>query len=277
MSAAEQTLFTESTVLVGSPLDIATKEIASIQQDPSRQILLAIADAARDPRCDPAKMRELVALQVEIDAQLTKREAEAARRAFNQAMIACNAEMVPVVKDAEVKGSGGGVQSRYARLATVEKKCAPIWRKHGFALSFSSEPGVNEAVTLVCIVLHEAGHSQEYRLSGALDLTGDKGAPNKTPIKALGSSTSYLRRYLVTMIFDLVFTDEDDDGEGTRRTINEDQRNQLMDLIVAQGEGAEKGLLRLMMVQRIEDILACNFEMAATQLKDRARRMQERR
>ncbi len=50
-------------------------------------------------------------------------------------------------------------------------------------------------------------------------LSGNQGKTNKTGIQAVGSSVSYLRRYLLTMAFNIVLADDpDDDGEAVRRT-----------------------------------------------------------
>lgn len=39
-----------------------------------------------------------------------------------------------------------------------------------------------------------------------------------TPVQAVGSTVTYLRRYLSAMVFNVVLADDDDDGEATRRT-----------------------------------------------------------
>jgi hypothetical protein len=54
---------------------------------------------------------------------------------------------------------------------------------------------------------------RKYHLDGALDDAGKDGTKNKTGIQAMGSTVSYLRRYLVCMIFN-VSTDDDNDGNG---------------------------------------------------------------
>lgn len=174
--------------------DTAAVPVANIAQ-------LVIA-AAQDPATDPAKARELLSLLGDIQ----KREAEAA---FSMAMMKAQDEITPVVRDAE----NSHTHSKYARLETIDAKIRPIYTKHGFSLSFNSaEPRSKDAVRVLCDVRHIAGYTKTYELEGDLDISGAKGASNKTSIQGLGSSVYYLRRYLTLMIFNVVLTGEDNDG-----------------------------------------------------------------
>ena len=55
----------------------------------------------------------------------------------------------------------------------------------------------------------------------ALDGVGLKGNPNKTAVQASGSTISYGRRYLKLMVFDVVLTNEDNDGNAPEKTPDE--------------------------------------------------------
>ncbi|HEY2418841.1 MAG TPA: hypothetical protein VGH84_13035, partial [Steroidobacteraceae bacterium] len=51
-----------------------------------------------------------------------------------------------------------------------------------------------------------------------VSLTGSQGGRMAvTPVQAIGSTVTYLRRYLLGMVWNTVLADDDDDGEGTRR------------------------------------------------------------
>lgn len=169
-------------------------------------LLNVIALAARDPATDVAKFEALFRLQQEII-----REQQAGE--FKRGMSAVQAEMGPVVRDAKNEQT----RSKYARLETIDAMLRPIYSKHGFGLSFNSVPLEGGNIRVECEVSHEAGHSKTYSLEAALDMMGAQGKVNKTPLHALGSSVSYLRRYLTTMIFNVTLTNEDDDGNAGNR------------------------------------------------------------
>lgn len=113
------------------------------------------------------------------------------------ALAAFQAEMPTVHKGkrAEV----GKYSYTYADLADVTEAAMPRLTTHG--LSFSSSPQRAEGgYELVGTLLHTSGES----LSGALPLRGNN--PQE-----LGSSITYMRRYLFGCLTGLV-TDDDDDG-----------------------------------------------------------------
>lgn len=183
-------------------------------------IIAVIERASRDPNVDVAKMKELLQMQREIHAV----EAEAA---FNAAMRAAQAEMTPVIRDAENQHT----RSRYALLETIDANIRPIYSRHGFALSFNSAPPSKPGlVRVICNVLHDQGHSRQYELEGDLDVSGAQGKANKTNIQGLGSSVSYLRRYLTCLIFNIVLKNEDNDGNSTK-TITQRQIESIEDMV----------------------------------------------
>ena len=188
-------------------------------------LLNFVARAMADPAVNVDKLEALLRIQREI--------AEAdARLQFNRAMSATQAEMQPVARDA----TNDQTRSKYARLETIDAKLRPIYTRHGFCLSFDSEPTDGPTIRIVCEVSHSAGHTKRYQLEAALDMAGPQGKANKTPLHGLGSSVSYLRRYLTCMIFHVVLTNEDDDGNGRRddmRRLTNEQVAELNALMVS--------------------------------------------
>ena len=182
-----------------------SKAIALTQPMPQQDnVLLMIDRAARDKTVDVAKMRELLDMQKEV--LRIKTEA-----AFNQAMRDCQSELEPVVRKAENKHT----QSKFAKLEHIDMAARPIYTKHGFSLSYDQPetlPNGNKLV--ICHVAHVDGFTRTYRLDGALDTVGSQGKANKTALQGLGSTISYLRRYLMCMIFNIILKDEDNDGNG---------------------------------------------------------------
>jgi hypothetical protein len=180
---------------------------------PPDSLLNFVARAVKDPSIDVAKLESLLRLQREIIA-------EDARLQFNRAMSAAQGEMQPVLRNA----ANDQTRSRYANLEAVDAAIRPIYARHGFCLEFNSEPIDGPNVRIVCEVSHIGGHSKRYTLEAALDLTGPKGNGNKTPVQGLGSSVSYLRRYLMMMIFNLATSDDNDGNARGARPSDDRQR-----------------------------------------------------
>lgn len=110
---------------------------------------------------------------------------------------------LPVVhkgKTASIKSDKGSYGYSYADLADVTAVIMPLLSKHG--LSFACTPRITErgGYELAGVLLHEGGE----RIEGALPLTG--GTPQQ-----LGSSITYMRRYLLGCMTGVV-TDSDDDA-----------------------------------------------------------------
>jgi ERF superfamily len=206
-----------------------------------RSLLNIVAMAVRDPAIDVAKLETLLRMQREIVAG-------DARLQFNRSMSLAQGEMQPVLRDA----TNDQTRSRYARLETIDAAVRPIYTRHGFCLEFNSEPieGPNGQARIVCEVSHFAGHTKKFQLEAALDTAGPQGKANKTPLHGLGSTVSYLRRYLVCMIFNVVLAHDDNDGNRAQwgnenGQLTEAQADELHDLM-ARGRIREGAVLEKM-------------------------------
>jgi hypothetical protein len=114
------------------------------------------------------------------------------------ALAAFQAEMPTVTKahTAQVRSDKGSYSYTYAGLADVSEAAMPLLAKHG--LSFVTLPGPG---ILTGILLHSSGQS----LTASLPIGG--GSPQQ-----VGSSLTYMRRYLLGCMTGVV-TDDDDDGQ----------------------------------------------------------------
>lgn len=162
-------------------------------------LLNFVARAMADPAIDVTKLEMLLRMQREIVA-------EDARVQFHRAMNATQGEMQAVVRDA----INDQTRSKYATLEAVDAAIRPVYARNGFSLSFSEVPNDAPELRIACLVKHAAGHVETYHLSALSDTVGAKGNPNKTPIQGVGSSVSYLRRYLTCMIFNVALRDDND-------------------------------------------------------------------
>jgi hypothetical protein len=168
-----------------------------------------IERAAHDPEFDIQKFEVLLRLQMEVgDKQ--------ARRAFNEAMASAQAEMMPVIRDAANRHLG----NKYAKLETIDAAVRPIYTRHGFSVRFGSAPAPREGdMRIVCTVAHSGGYFEENHLDSPFAGIGSQGGRTATtPVQAVGSTVTYLRRYLLAMVFNIVLADDDDDGEAMRHS-----------------------------------------------------------
>lgn len=170
----------------------------------SGSLLQAIERVASNPAMEIDKIERMFALH----QQMVAKEAEAA---FNDAMARAQSKIVPVAHNAV----NTQTNSRYAKLAAINKAITPIYTAEGLSISFdtadSPQPGY---LRIIAIVSHSQGHSRQYHLDMPLDDVGTKGTVNKTKVHATGSTNSYGRRYLVLMIFNCS-TEDDNDGNRT--------------------------------------------------------------
>lgn len=132
---------------------------------------------------------------------MTETAVEAAAPAYDQlaeALSAFQAEMptVPKSHTATVKSDKGSFSYTYAGLADVTEAAMPLLAKHG--LSFVTLPGGG---VLTGMLLHSSGQT----LTASLPIVG--GTPQQ-----VGSSLTYMRRYLLGCMTGLV-TDDDEDGQ----------------------------------------------------------------
>jgi hypothetical protein len=175
-------------------------------------ILDVIERAALNPNVDIDKMRALLDMRERLIARAAETE-------YNKAMVAAKKAMPAVTRDRKNEQTS----SKYARLETISAAIDPIINDHGFSLSFGmAECPIQNHYRVTCTIRHEGGHSAVELIDIPIDATGIKGNTNKTNTHAFGSTLTYGRRYLKTMIFDVVIKDEDDDGVAAGRRVVEE-------------------------------------------------------
>ena len=182
-----------------------------VAQPETGTVIHVLERLARDPSVDPARIQQL--LQLKRDE-----EDRDARREFLDAL----ASMQAVLPAVERKGTGHN-DKKYARFEDFIAAIKPKLAEHGFSLTFrlKQEP---TSVQVTGVLGHRSGHQEETSLTLPVDNTG-----NKNPVQALGSSTSYGKRYVGLTLLGIATEDEDDDGKkaGGPKTITEEQAKEL--------------------------------------------------
>lgn len=169
-------------------------------------ILAVISRAATDPTCDIDKLERLMAMHERMQA----RDAEAE---FNAAMAAMQSD-IPSIAERGAIVVNGQKRSDYATFEDINDVIKPIMQTHGFAITFKVEntPG---GLTVTGILMHRAGHRESTTMLLPLDTSGSKNA-----VQAVGSSTSYGKRYVMSALLNLTTRGEDDDGHAAVPTAN---------------------------------------------------------
>ena len=193
------------------------------ERDP---LMRLIERAMTDPSFDVAKMERIVAMH-------ERGLAQQAARAFDDAMVEVQKELTPVRDDAD----NPQTRSKYATYLALDRIVRPVYTKHGFSIIFGQGEGAPEQYVRIEAHVSRAGHTRTYHIDMPADGKGAKGGDVMTKTHATGSASTYGRRYLLTMIFNLVIGEmQDDDGNAAGRDhapISAEQKEQILALIKA--------------------------------------------
>ncbi|KFE50106.1 ERF family protein [Pseudomonas syringae] len=178
--------------------------VVPISSDSS--IMAVISRAAADPTCDIDKLERLMAMHERMQA----RDAESE---FNAAMAAMQSD-IPSIAERGAIVVNGQKRSDYATFEDINDVIKPIMQQHGFAITFKVE-NVAAGLNVTGILMHRAGHRESTSMLLPLDTSGSKNA-----VQAVGSSTSYGKRYVMSALLNLTTRGEDDDGHAAVPTAN---------------------------------------------------------
>jgi hypothetical protein len=228
-----------------------------------------IMEATSNPNVDVGKFEVLLRLKQEIVL-------DARKLAFIQAMNTVQAAMAPILRTM----LNTVTNSKYAPLDVIDAAIRPTYTANGFSVEYNSET-IDGAPWQVCEVTHTSGHSKLYRLPAPPDVSGLKGNANKTEIQGVISTVTYLRRALLCMAFNIVLTNEDNDGNRTHDTgelLSREELAELESLIAgcpAAPSVTERSLLNyfgLGALRSIKDVPADKFPTLSTALRNQQQR-----
>lgn len=175
-----------------------------------------IARAIEDPKFDADKLTKLYELRqrdLGVNAEI----------AFNVAFAAAKKEM-PHVKKRGIQDMGGKGKITFAKYEDMDAVVTPIEEKHGFVRSFRSRFD-SGTLLQVCVLRHKQGHSEVSERP----IVPDKG-PGRNDVQAIGSGSSYAKRYLTKDLWDIITEDDRDDDGKRAGAITTDQADQLLTL-----------------------------------------------
>lgn len=157
---------------------------------------MEMLDRAVSSGASPETLEKLMNLQ-------ERWEATQAKKAFDAAMASVKAELPTIIKTKQVKASGS-YGFKHETLTGIARQIDPILAQHGLSYRFRTSSDAT-TVTVICVMSHKLGHSEETSLTGPHDKSGGKNS-----IQAVGSAVTYLERYSLKAALGMSAADDDD-------------------------------------------------------------------
>jgi len=211
-------------------------------------MLALIERVVLDPAVDVEKLERLLAVQERILDRNDKLAFNAAKGRILKKLAG-----IQIVKRKSVsyeieKGKpdkGLREAFKYAPLEDIDKVLAPLLADEEMELTYSDEPTPDGRIMIRGRLKHLPGsHFEDSFMPAPLDTSG-----GKNNVQAVGSTNSYLRRYVACNVFNIVVVGDDDDGIGGPIT---DQ--QVVEILGKMKEAkAGPKFLKYMRLQPVED------------------------
>jgi len=241
----------------------ATRPLTALPGDSAATVLALINRVALDPDADVEKLDRVMALYERLNAKETELAYNAAKgRVLKKLADIKIVKNKPALYEIE-KGkpqSGTCAAFKYAPLGEIDKHLRPLLAEEEMDLSYSDDPLEGGCILIRGRLKHlPSGHYEDSFMPAPLDTTG-----GKSQVQAVGSTNSFLRRYVLCNIFNIVVVDDDDDGNGG--TIDEAQTKTILDLIKTAKVGPK--FLKYMKAQSVAEAGSLEAAVATIAARD---------
>jgi hypothetical protein len=224
------------------------EQVVALPSDGAAAVLTLIERVAPEPGADAAKLDRIVAMHERLKAK----EAELAFNAAKGRILKKLASIKLVKNGPALYEIGKGKPQKgtyeafkYAPLEEIDKHLRPLLWEEEMDLSYSDEPREHGWILIRGRLKHlPGGHFEDSFMPAPLDTSG-----GKSSVQGVGSTNSYLRRYIACNIFNIVVVGDDDDGNGG--TIDDAQTTTLLELIKKAKVGPK--FLKYMRANSIEE------------------------
>lgn len=187
-------------------------QLQTIEDNPQGLITLAIQN-----NIDIDKLERLLALKDRHDAAL-------ANKAFLSAMSSFQKDVPEITKSKTVDfqtKTGGRTSYKYAELGSIDDAIKEKMAANGLSKRWELvEEG--DKIICTCIISHVDGHNERTTMSSLKDTSG-----SKNDIQSKASAITYLQRYTLIGALGLTTASEDNDGDGTPPTTQQQQVQEL--------------------------------------------------
>ncbi len=201
--------------------EIVTVEEKHIVAEPRVGDLMALALGHGLTPESVGVMERLCALKASQDALNAKRDFAAAFSDLQGDMPAIKAEKAVPNKD-------GSTRYHYAPYEDIMKQVAPLLRKHGFTLSFSTKVEAPR-VTAICTLMHRSGHERTNEYAVRIG----SGPPGSSETQADGAAYSYAQRGALCDALSITVSGRDNDARDIGASITQDQAEDFRQRVAA--------------------------------------------
>src|SRR5215472_3616858 len=228
----------------------------------SSTVLALIERMALDPRADVEKLERLTAMYEHLKAKEVELAYNAAKGRILKKLAGIKiVKNRPVLPESDNGKQRGTVEAfKYAPLEEIDKHLRPLLAEEQMDLSYSDEPWDGGGILIRGRLKHlPGGHYEDSFMPAPPDTTG-----GKSNVQAVGSTNSFLRRYVACNIFYIVVVGDDDDGNGG--TIDEAQARTIVELIKKAKVGPK--FLKYMKAQSVEEAGSLEAAVATIAARD---------
>lgn len=234
-------------------------------------IIQIIEKAVTNPMFNVENMERLLLMQ----ERILDRQAKAS---YTQAMVTMKPKLPVIDRKGKIEirdkidKNKINQSTPYALWEDIDEGITPILSEHGFALTFRSGVAQDGKITVTGVLSHRDGHSEETTITLPHDSTGSKNA-----VQAVGSSTSYGKRYTATLLLNLRTKGEDDDGKAAAGPpkVTDDEAKLLEDKIRATGANLAKFLL-FFGIEALADLPSARYDEADAMLRKKSIKRNEK-
>jgi ERF superfamily len=236
---------------------------AAPPSDSPSTVLALIEKVALDPRAAGEKLERMMAMYERLkakEAELAYNEAKGRilKKLARIKIVKKRSVLYEVEKGKPLKGTYEAF--KYAPLEEIDKHLRPLLAKEDMDLSYSNEPREDGGILIRGRLKHlPSGHYEDSLMPAPMDTSG-----GKSDVQAVGSTNSFLRRYVACNIFNLVVVGDDDDGNGGR--VDEAQTNTILALIKNSKVGPK--FLKYMKARSVEETGSLEAAVATIAARD---------
>lgn len=175
------------------------QQVQQVEPTTGDQALIAMIErVVLDPAADIDKLERILQLRKTV-------EDDQAKKAYDRDMSRLQGMLPKITKEGDILVNGQS-RGKYARFEDILEQCRDPLEQCGFNITFRVRTADKASVEVTCVCAHQLGHREETSMTLPLDTSG-----SKNPVQAVGSSTSYGKRYTMCALLN-INTAEDDNG-----------------------------------------------------------------